>query len=90
MRPATDLTGRVFARLTVLARAGSTARSPRRPLWRCLCVCGNEVTVLAASLRDGRTRSCGCLHRETAREAIAAARAVRMERRDHEPAGAAG
>ena len=36
---AENLTGRVFGRLTVLARAGSTERAPRRPLWRCRCAC---------------------------------------------------
>lgn len=77
MRPAIDLTGRTFGRLTVLARAGSTDRAPRRPLWRCRCRCGVELVVLAASLLAGRTRSCGCLRAEMAREAVAAARAQR-------------
>ncbi|MEO7733984.1 MAG: hypothetical protein ABIY55_23675 [Kofleriaceae bacterium] len=55
---ASDLVGRVFGRLPVLARAGSTDRTPRRPL------CGAEPIVLAASLRGGRTRSCGCLREQ--------------------------
>ena len=36
-----DLVGRVFGRLQVVARAGSTDRTPARPLWRCRCACGN-------------------------------------------------
>ena len=47
---AIDLVGRVFGRLQVVARAGSTDRTPARPLWRCRCACGNEPIVLAAYL----------------------------------------
>ena len=60
-RSAVNLMGRAFGRLTVLARAASLRR---RPLWRCRCACGGERVVLAASLRDGKTQSCGCLHVE--------------------------
>jgi hypothetical protein len=34
---AIDLVGRVFGRLQVVARAGSTDRTPAPPLWRCRC-----------------------------------------------------
>ena len=77
MRPAINLVGRTFGRLTVLAREGSTGQTPRRPLWRCRCLCGCELVVRAASLLAGRTRSCGCLRAELARGAVAAARAQR-------------
>lgn len=66
MATLTDLTGRQFGRLTVLARGDdwtsptSTARQVR---WICRCTCGSEVLVLAASLRRG-TKSCGCLVRD--------------------------
>ena len=74
---ASDLVGRVFGRLQVIARAGSTGRTPRRPLWLCRCACGAEPIVLAASLCAGRTQSCGCLRAELARAAVAIARAKR-------------
>jgi hypothetical protein len=74
MKPATDLTGRVFGRLKVIARAGSTEGKSPRPLWRCLCVCGGKRVVPAAALVAGRTRSCGCLRAELARSTIGAAR----------------
>jgi hypothetical protein len=78
---AIDLVGRMFGRLQVVARAGSTDRTPARPLWRCRCACGNEPIVLAAYLLAGRTQSCGCLRAERARASIAATRAQRRRRR---------
>lgn len=62
----TDLTGQRFGRLVVIAEE---ARGPdRRKRWRCRCDCGAEVVVRSSShLTSGNTRSCGCLHRDTAR-----------------------
>lgn len=65
MAHAMDLTGQVFARLTVIER---TPNKGNRPQWRCKCVCGNLMLVDAASLRRGRTRSCGCLHADWVRK----------------------
>lgn len=62
-RKAIDLKGKTFGRLEVLERAG-TAYTPNFtavPLWRCRCECGNELIVRGISLRNGYTRSCGCL-----------------------------
>jgi hypothetical protein len=80
-RIAADLVGRAFGRLTVIARAGSTDRALRRPLWRCRCSCGQERVVLGASLLAGRTRSCGCLRVDVARSTVVMARAERVARR---------
>ena len=52
-----DLTGMRFGRLTVLGQAGRRGVSI---LWRCMCDCGNELTVLGSSLRSGKAISCGC------------------------------
>jgi hypothetical protein len=49
-----DLTGKRFGRWTVIAYAG-------RSRWSCECDCGARVIVDGASLRRGRTKSCGCL-----------------------------
>ena len=57
-----DLSSRHFGRLLVLHKL--PRRSWGSVLWRCQCACGNEVTVNGASLRYGRTLSCGCLMRE--------------------------
>jgi len=55
-----DLTGRQFSKLTVL---GMYQRTNSRGLldWmcRCRCECGDEIDVLAASIRKGSTRTCG-------------------------------
>jgi hypothetical protein len=54
--------GTRFGRLVVVRRAADAAHRQRR--WVCLCTCGQKKTVLQTSLHTGRTRSCGCLHRE--------------------------
>ncbi len=36
----------------------------RQALWLCKCDCGNEKIILAASIKSGKTKSCGC-HRKT-------------------------
>ena len=69
-----DLTGKRFGRLTVIERGEDYVcwtlhpnAEPTRftaPKWRCICDCGKEVTVLGASLRNGNTRSCGCLRKD--------------------------
>jgi len=68
MPPVKDLTGQRFGRLRVIARGPAG----KRPVayWLCLCDpllggCGKGVSVASYSLRDGSTRSCGCLYRDT-------------------------
>lgn len=60
-----DLTGQQFGRLMVVGRAPDKT-CPSRPLtvWHCICSCGNAVDVLSHSLVSGKTKSCGCLHKE--------------------------
>lgn len=62
-----DLVGRKFGRLTVLDRYHAVTRFPK---WRCLCDCGKTVIVSAGNLLYGRTKSCGCLRRDRARERL--------------------
>lgn len=61
-----DLTGQRFGRLLVLDRATNDAQGRAR--WRCACDCGNEAVITRHHLRDGRTKSCGCLRRDVASE----------------------
>lgn len=57
-----DLTGQKFGRLTVLKAAPKKGASPR---WECRCDCGKSKNTSTMQLRSGKTRSCGCLRRET-------------------------
>ena len=50
-----------FGRLTVIRRCGYKGK---RITWLCKCDCGNLKVVIGESLKDGRTKSCGCLKAE--------------------------
>lgn len=55
-----DLTGQRFGRLVAIEKVEGT-----RPLkWMCRCDCGNMKSVRGCDLRNGHTKSCGCLHKE--------------------------
>ena len=60
-RRITDLRGNRYGRLMVTGFGG---RRGRVLTWVCRCDCGRSVTVRAANLTKGHTRSCGCLARE--------------------------
>jgi hypothetical protein len=57
-----DLSGRKYGRLTVVKRTGKDRQ--RRYHWLCRCSCGEEKIVRGDSLKSGKTKSCGCLHKE--------------------------
>lgn len=59
-----DITGNKYNRLTVVSRAPS---HKRHTFWNCLCDCGNVATIQGHYLKSGRTKSCGCYQKETAR-----------------------
>lgn len=59
-----DLTGHIFGRWIVLSRADNSPSGQTK--WLCRCDCGNSRAVFATTLRDGTSRSCGCLKRELA------------------------
>ncbi len=54
-----DLTGMKFGRLTVLKRS---SRQGRVIWWECVCECGVWKEVRGFNLRNGSTKSCGCLN----------------------------
>ena len=57
-----DIAGMKFTRLTALKVVGKT--KDNRPAWLCRCDCGNEVVVSEHSLKQNRTKSCGCYKRD--------------------------
>lgn len=68
-RKAEDLTGKKFGRLTVLRRATEQEwprGAGRHAKWLCRCDCGKLTFVQSAELKNGRTKSCGCLAKESA------------------------
>jgi len=65
-RRAPNLTGQRFGKLIVVERAGNFlyGTKVKNSRWRCICDCSNECFVNGASLRRGKTKSCGCLRKE--------------------------
>ena len=62
-----NIVGQKFGRLTVIKYLYS---KKHKPYWLCQCDCGNEYVACSGALRDGNTRSCGCLAKESFREMI--------------------
>lgn len=58
--------GRQFGRLAVIASAGKDQN--RKLLWRCSCECGSQIVARGTNLRNGETKSCGCLKSESSRK----------------------
>ena len=56
-----DLTGQRFGRLKVIKRAENKGKETR---WLCKCDCGNETITSGARLKNGQTKSCGCIRTE--------------------------
>lgn len=56
-----DLTGRKFGKLTVIERVGTTGS-----IWKCQCDCEerNYKEVPSQRLKNGDTKSCGCIYRK--------------------------
>lgn len=66
-RPSIDLSGKVFERWTVLGRDPETPhRSGIAAKWICKCDCGIVRSVGGGRLRNGGSKSCGCLAKEVA------------------------
>lgn len=68
-----DLTGQRFGRLTVIRYDHSEHDGAH---WLCKCDCGTEKVIAGYLLRNGATKSCGCLKSDASRAAIEKARAV--------------
>lgn len=55
----TDLSGKVFNKLTVIKLHKHQTNGKRR--WWCKCTCGKKTSVLDYNLKNGAVKSCGCL-----------------------------
>lgn len=56
-----DLTNQKFGKLTALYPTDIKFGKDKSVVWHCLCDCGNECDVKSTNLRNGDTKSCGCL-----------------------------
>jgi hypothetical protein len=66
-----DITGQKFGRLTAIERVEDYVfpkSGCHLSKWRCKCECGKEVDVAISSLKNGNTKSCGCLQKELHRK----------------------
>lgn len=59
-----NLIGQKFGRLMVIKRVGSDLKN-RNPMWLCKCACGKEKIIRGDNLKNGKTKSCGCLNKES-------------------------
>jgi hypothetical protein len=57
-----NMLGQKHGRLEVIGP--SEIRGRQRIYWGCRCECGQEIFVRAENLKNGKTKSCGCLHDE--------------------------
>lgn len=57
-----NLIGKKFNKLLVMELLPT--RQNRNKVYRCLCDCGNYVEIAGRNLKNGHTKSCGCLAKE--------------------------
>lgn len=62
----------VFNRLTVIGQAEDKVyqNGRRKAMWNCICECGNECDICGSKLKNGTTKSCGCLQKERTSETL--------------------
>lgn len=78
-----DLIGFKYHRLTVVAEA-TKLRSDGPLRWLCQCDCGSTVEVVGGNLKNGHTKSCGCLKIEEFKERVTTHGLSRQYRREHQ------
>lgn len=59
-----NLIGKKFTYLTVIGQSQETKNGRYRYFAKCKCKCGNIVRVVRGNLKNGNTKSCGCLNKE--------------------------
>ena len=66
-----EMVGRKFGRLTVIEEdleRYAAMQGRKRPVYKCICDCGNILSVRGEDLRSGNTISCGCYQKERCTE----------------------
>jgi hypothetical protein len=58
MKHVIDLSGQRFSKLIVL---NLDNRKNNKTQWKCRCDCGNLIVINGENLKNGHTKSCGCL-----------------------------
>ena len=58
--PIKDLTNQKFGFLVALEGNRDLSKKDRSIYWKCICECGNFITVRSSNLISGSTKSCGC------------------------------
>jgi len=53
-----NISGRTFGRYTAISYFGRDKH--KKPLWNCVCKCGENRVVGLHSLKSGNSKSCGC------------------------------
>jgi len=64
-----DITGMTFNRLTAI-KSLERHNKKKNILWLFKCSCGNEIVCTASAVKEGATKSCGCLKLDKATEGI--------------------
>lgn len=75
-----DIAGKRFAKITVLEFHDVKHLQGAR--WTCRCDCGNVVVIRGASLKSGKTQSCGC-HRVSTNVALNTKHGMSHSREHH-------
>lgn len=67
-----NLIGKRFGRLTVIKRVENyiSPKGQSHSRWLCKCDCGNEKIIKSMYLKNGTTKSCGCIHKEVLSEKL--------------------
>lgn len=74
-----DISGQRFGRLVALKPTDK--RLGNSIIWECACDCGNTCEVPSISLRQGLTKSCGCLAKIAHSKSVKVANKIRKEYR---------
>lgn len=61
-----DLVGQRFGNLLVLSKDSPYIKPSGQQvtMWKCICDCGNTISIRSANLRNGSATSCGCIEEQ--------------------------